>query len=352
MARNISLVLTVTLLTGCASYPVNPPLDTYDPDFGYRDGNLAKGPGNSNENFVLVALSGGGTRAAALDYGVLKYLDTVRLDGGEHSLLDEVDVISTSSGTSLPAAYYGMFGKEQFLAEFDDAVLYTRLPRGLKRSVINPVNWPRLWSGTISRSDLIAEYLDKHIYDGKTFADMRRERPLIVLNATDMGIGLQLPFTQGAFDALCSDLSGVLVSRAVTASMAFTPAFTPVTLKNYSNDTCGYASPDWAYQAVEQGVEGNAILYARARHLLSYEDVEHRPWIHLLDSGITDNMGIRVATLPFLVRDTPWSKADRLLDGTIRRLIVILVDAKPKSHFAGDLKPKPPGMTTSVTTSA
>ncbi len=348
----VVLSIAAGVTTGCAQYPVNPPLDGIVEGTGYSGLNLTRGDGNTDENYVLLALSGGGTRAAALDYGVLKYLDTVRFDGGRYSLLDEVDIISTSSAASLPAAYYGVFGKERFFADFPDDVLYKEIQKGLTRGVINPFNWPRLWSARFSRSDLAAEYLDKHIFHGVTFADMQRERPLIILNATDMGLGSQFPFVQGMFDALCSDLDGVLVSRAVTASMAFTPAFTPITLKNYSSETCGYTTPDWVVKAIEQGVEENAMLYARARDQVSYEDLKNRPWIHLLDSGIADNMGIRIATLPFRVRDTPWSQADRLADGTIKRLIVIMVDAKPKGHFSGDLSSRPPGFAKSVANAA
>ncbi len=352
LIARIVLSLAVGITAGCASHPVNPPLEQYDTSLGYRSSNLAKGEGNTDENYILLALSGGGTRAAAMDYGVLKYLDTVRFDGGRYSLLDEVDIISTSSAASLAAAYYGLYGKEKFLSDFDDDVLYKELQSGLTRGIMNPFNWPRLWSGKFSRSDLAAEYLDKHIFFGLTFADMQQERPMIVLNATDMGLGSQFPFVQGMFDALCSNLDDVLVSRAVTASMAFTPAFTPITLKNYSSDTCGYSTPDWVLQAIELGVEENAMLYARARDQVSYEDIENRPWIHLLDSGIADNMGIRIATLPFMVKNTAWSQADRLMDGTIKRLIIIMVDAKPKSLFKGDLKQKPPGFASSVANAA
>ena len=342
----------VTIITACASYPVNPPLDEIDEDVGYSSLNLARGEGNTDENYVLLALSGGGTRAAALDYGVIKFLDTVRFNGGRDSLLDEVDIISSSSAASLVAGYYGLFGREKFLSDFDNDVLDKQIQTGLTRGILNPFNWPKLWSGRFSRSDLAAEYLDKHIFHGLTYADMQRETPLILINATDMGLGSQFPFVQGMFNALCSDLDEVLVSRAVTASMAFTPAFTPITFKNYSSETCGYTTPDWVTKAVQEGVEENAMLYARGRDQLSYEDIENRPWIHLLDSGIADNMGIRIATLPFMVRNTAWSQADRLMEGTIKRLIIIMVDAKPKSHFKGDLKPKPPGFASSVANAA
>jgi NTE family protein len=83
------------------------------------------------------------------------------------------------------------------------------------------------------------------IFGVHTFADMQQQRPFVLINATDMGIGSQFSFTQGNFDLICSDLSQELVARAVTASMSFTPAFTPITLKNYNEELCGYSTPAW-----------------------------------------------------------------------------------------------------------
>src|SRR5450631_516970 len=105
MTRVIA-VLACALLTACASFaPVNPPLARYAPDAGYRFERLEKGD-NSDELFVIVTFSGGGTRAAALAYGVLEALrDTaIQWRGRTLALLDEVDVISSISGGSFPAA--------------------------------------------------------------------------------------------------------------------------------------------------------------------------------------------------------------------------------------------------------
>ena len=340
------------VLLGCASYPLNDPLLKIDDDVGYRLNNRVLGEKNSDELFVVVALSGGGIRAAALDYGVLKYLDSVRFGDDSRSLLDEVDMISTSSAASIPAAYYGLFGKETFLNDFVQDVLYRRIQSGLVKRMLNPGQWPRLMSGRFSRGDLAVEYFDREIFDGLTFADMKPERPLILLNATDMGIGSQLSFVQSNFDLLCSDLSTFLVSRAVTASLAFTPAFTPITLKNYNDGRCGYHTPEWAREALLAGLESDPAVYAAALDVLSYENTEKRPYVHLLDSGISDNIGIRSPSLIFSVRDAPASQVDRIEDGTIKKLVVILVNAKPKTHFKGDLKPKPPSAITSVQAAA
>ena len=346
----ISAVLV--LFGGCASYLINAPLQQIDDEVGYRSNNRTLGAKNSDDLYVILGLSGGGTRAAALDYGVIKYLDRIQFGADNRSLLDEVDLISTSSAASIPAAYYGLFGQEAFLNNFVEDVLYRKVQTAITRRVLNPGQWPRLASSRFSRGDLAVEYFDSQIFHGHTFADMRRQRPLILLNATDMGIGSQFSFVQSNFDLICSDLSQFLVARAVTASLAFTPAFTPITLKNYNNGRCGYTTPKWVQDALKAGVETNPTAYAAARDVLSYEAIDKRPYIHLLDSGISDNMGIRSPQLAFAVRDSPASQIDRVEDGTIKKLVVILVDAKPKTYFKGDLKPKPPGALTSVQTAA
>jgi len=333
---------------GCASYPVNPPLQHIDENAGYRLVNRTLGEKNSDDVFVILGLSGGGTRAAALDYGVIKYLGRIHFGADDRSLLDEVDLISSSSGASLPAAYYGVFGQAQFLEKFADDVLYQKLQSAYVRRVLNPFEWPRLASGTFSRGDLAVEYFNKHIFDGRTFAQMQSQRPYIMLNATDMGTGSQFSFVQGYFDLICSDLSQVTVARAVTASLAFTPGFTPITLKNYNDGRCGYQTPAWVGDALEAGAEADPLLYAAARNVLSYEAIDKRPYVHLLDSGISDNIGIRTPQLVFRIA----SQLDELDEGSIRKLVIILVDAKPKTWFKGDLKARPPGMVTSVQTSA
>ena len=99
LAFALSLILA---LTGCATYPANPRLAQYNPNSGYRYQNL-KAPENSESLFVILTFSGGGTRAAALSYGVMEKLrnTTIQWEGKERRLLDEVDVISSVSGGTL-----------------------------------------------------------------------------------------------------------------------------------------------------------------------------------------------------------------------------------------------------------
>ena len=140
--RRALAVVIILILTGCVTYPVNPPLTQYDPQSGYRFENLTALE-NSDSLFVILTFSGGGTRAAALSYGVLEKLRDTRIqwEGKERRLLDEVDVISSISGGSFTAAYYGLFGDELFDQEkYQKVFLYRNIKSDLIVSMFNPIN--------------------------------------------------------------------------------------------------------------------------------------------------------------------------------------------------------------------
>src|SRR6186713_3195597 len=97
-ARPMLLALLCAIAAGCAHWPATPRLETAGAP-GYRSGEAVR-PGQSDEMLVILAISGGGTRAAALGYGVLEELrrTEVTVNGAKRRLLDEVDVISAVSG--------------------------------------------------------------------------------------------------------------------------------------------------------------------------------------------------------------------------------------------------------------
>lgn len=75
-------------VVGCAHYPVNQPIKEYHPGTGYTLSQV-KPPENSDSLLLLLTFSGGGTRAAALAYGVLEELrrTEVVIDGRKRQLL-------------------------------------------------------------------------------------------------------------------------------------------------------------------------------------------------------------------------------------------------------------------------
>jgi NTE family protein len=287
------LALVALGVIGCVGFtPANTPLERFDPGRGYRY-TTARPPNLSGEIALYLAFSGGGTRAAALAYGVLEELrDTsVVVAGRSIRLLDEIDTISGVSGGSFPAAYYGLFG-DRIFEDFEAGFLRTNVQLEILLRALRPWNLIRLLTPWLSRSDLAASVYDRRLFGGATFADLTRAKgPLIHINATDLSSGERFTFNQETFDIICSDLDVLKISTAVAASSAVPMLLSPITLKNHTG-TCGYESPEWVKEAMARRLSDPRLDRA-ARRYSQLQDAERKQYLHLLDGGISDNLGLR-----------------------------------------------------------
>jgi NTE family protein len=329
--------------SGCAHWPATPKLEQADAP-GYRLREVVR-PGQSEDMLVIVAISGGGMRAAALGYGVLEELRRtgVTINGVKRRLLDEVDVISAVSGGTLPATYYALRGEKTF-EEFETKVLSRNLERELALRILSPDNWFRLPSGTFGKSDLFAELYDETVFDHATFGDLRKAGgPFVLINGTDVTTGYRFTYTQDYFDAICGDLSRVKLGRAIATSTSLPPLLTPITLENRGG-TCGRKIPAWVSAAEatagKSETPGRALL--RARALQSYENPE-RPYIHLFDGGLSENLGLTEVLSAF---ELLKFKQDEALLPALRRartIVIITVNALRFPDVDWDKSPSPPG---------
>ena len=245
---------------------------------------------------VALSFSGGGTRAAAFAHGVLEALRDTEIvrHGTPRRLLDEVDIITAVSGGSLTAAYFALYG-DRIFDDFPRRVLERDLQHDLVRRTLSPRQWRRLGSRYFDRIDLVAEIFGDEIYDGHTFASLEGRRPFLMINATDISLGVPFPFTQRRFDLLCSDLSAFPIGRAVAASAAVPVLFRPLTLKSYGWG-CGYDEDEWIAPTLVNPIDGRGTVSEGARRasiLKAYGDLEANPWVHLVDGGVSDNLGMR-----------------------------------------------------------
>lgn len=274
-------------LTSCSS--IIPPLNHPVPEDTFKINQAPLSESNRSDDLALIlTFSGGGTRAAAFSYGVMQALRDTQI--GIHkdkSLLKEVDLISSVSGGSFTAAYYGLFGDKLF-SHYEKDFLKRPVQSSLLRYwLLTPTNWIRLAPALYNRSDLAAEYYSNTIFKRKTFADMRRDGPQIFINATDLGTGSGFSFTRDNFRWICSDLNKFPVGRAVAASSAVPVLFSPIAMKNYG----GRCKP-FSHQRTELP-DSTKRIDAQAYGLRKYADQQRYKYLHLVDGGVVGNLGVR-----------------------------------------------------------
>jgi predicted acylesterase/phospholipase RssA len=323
-----ALVLLLLVAGGCAHYPLNarlPATPGAEPSYRFPP-MVTDRPDPADELFVCLSFSGGGTRAAAFAYGALRRLRETDIGrgGSRRSLLDEVDCIAGISGGAFTAAYYGLFGAETF-ERFYDRFLVRSIQGELALSTVNPVNLARLASPYFSRIDLAAELYDATVFEHGTYAALaRRPRPFVILHATSMANGAPFEFTQDEFDFLGSDLGSFPVGRAAAASSAFPFLLSPVSLRSYP-PAPGFVVPLDVRLGLETR-EVNPSRYVWARQRLDLMSAKDEKWVHLLDGGLADNIGLR-SILRAYDRSGGFI-AQRVNAGHIKRLVVIAVNAR------------------------
>jgi NTE family protein len=322
--ESVGCVLTLLLVGGCASHGVveNQAITRLEAGQGYSLLSYAQ-ENPSGDIRVLLTFSGGGTRAAAMAYGVLRELrDTqVVIEGRTTRLLDEVDQISSVSGGSFTAAYYGLHGDGLFQS-FEEDFLRFDLEKHLVRRLFNPVRW----FSSKGRTEMAVQYYQKVLFHNATFADMQHPgQPLIIINASDLAFGVRFSFLQEYFNLLCSDLASFPVARAVAASSAVPVMFNPVVVANHPG--CGAdEEPAWLLNARERSRD-DAELDMLASGLASYRDKDTRKFIHLVDGGITDNMGLRTMYDVIEIAGGAETFLQRTNQTPPRRMVIISVNA-------------------------
>ena len=342
--RLLYVAALALLLGGCASYgrlenvPRRAVEDT--PSYSLR---TFQARWRTDPNALMLAFSGGGTRAAAFAYGVLKALRDTRVPGSatNRRLLDEIHSISSVSGGSFTAAYYGLRG-ERIFQDYERVFLRQDVQSVLIHGLLNPIHW---FSPT-GRTELAVDYYSERVFEGATFADMLRpDAPMIMINASDFARGVRFGFVQEYFDLLCSDLSSFPVARAVAASSAVPVLFNPVVLENYAD--CGSKAQAWL-RDVRKRVKDDADLMLTVDGLASYADRDRRRYIHFVDGGITDNLGLR-AIYEIVELNGGYKKyAEKMQRTPPRRLALISVNAVTDPQSTMDQTTEQPGIATTI----
>jgi NTE family protein len=330
--------IVAIVLAGCATRPVNPPLARLDTARTYSIERKGKTEAQS-QNLVVLAFSGGGTRAAAFSYGVLETLqrtEIVTRTGQQVRLIDQVDVITGVSGGSFTALAYRLYGDRLF-GEYEKRFLKRNVQGEIIARTFNPGNWGALWSRGWGRSELAADLYDDILFQGATFGDIQRtDGPFVVVSATDITTGSRLAFVPQNFDVICSDLDSLRLSRAAAASSAVPVVMSPLTINNYGG-SCDFHPPSWVgmFQNRADPPRPAARALKRLDELQEFANGEE-PYLHLVDGGISDNLGLRGVLDVLELFETLHEAGQKTPLDHVRRIVVFVVNSlsEPATDWA------------------
>ena len=343
---SLFVLVSLLLLGGCATRPINPQITQVDPSAGYRF-ETRQAHAKDKDNLVILAFSGGGTRAAAFSYGVLEFLrktEVIGPKGNKVRLLDGVDVITGVSGGSFTALAYALYGEKLF-DEYEQRFLKRNVQGEIIARTLSPANWGNLLSTGWGRSELAARLYDEILFNGATFGDLDRGTgPLILASATDISTGSRFVFTQRVFDIICSDLNAVPLSRAAAASSAVPVVLSSVTINNYGG-TCNRVTPPLVKLFTDSDnpprPAARAIRSLKAEE--AFGDSVHRPYLHLVDGGVSDNVGMRAVLDALEILEALHERrVPTPLDGA-KRIIVFIVNSLSSPPTNWDQSENPPG---------
>ncbi|HEX3177365.1 MAG TPA: patatin-like phospholipase family protein [Methylomirabilota bacterium] len=330
--RELPIVAAAALLCACTAW-------SHVDRQGAAGPQPSAGPGRVA---VALALSGGGVRAAALSWGVMQELGRLVVpaeDGSPSTLLREVDYVSSVSGGSFAAAYWALHRDDApRLGRFADTFLYPNHERRLAwRAFGNPLNWLRLPFTAFDRTDVAARYYGRTLFDDRSYAALPA-RPRLIVNASDLVTGSRFEFTDEFFGCLGARLADYPLGYAVAASSAYPVGFAAVTLRNFGAPAGGCLTT--SDRAALLSAQLNPEAWLRATRKQRFLETERVPYVHLVDGGITDNLGLQ----GLLERLTDGELSDLLNTRKLAGVVVIVVNAMPAHDVALGRRAETPGV--------
>jgi NTE family protein len=192
---------------------------------------------------------------------------------------------------------------------------------------------------------LAAQLYDEILFNGATFGDLNRGKgPMILASATDISTGSRFVFNQNIFDVICSDLNAMPLSRAAAASSAVPVVLSSITLNNYGG-TCNAKFPDWLKLFIDNPDPPRPAARA-IRSLTTIEtfgDSVHRPYLHLVDGGVSDNVGMRGVLDALEILEALHEAGLATPLDSARRIIVFVVNSLSSPPTNWDESENPPG---------
>jgi NTE family protein len=321
---------------------------------GARIENVALGAGQANEErrsvvsddadrpVILMTFSGGGSRAAALAAAVLQDMaeTTYTAASGSFRLTDDVRLISSVSGGSVTAAWFGLNRDARHpdgnLAELRDKFLGQNNMSDLELDAVNPITWARLAFTKYTRIEALEDLLDQKLFHDAPMKQLNQPgKPVVLLNTTDISGGYTFALSPRRMDDICSSLDDLKISTGVAASAAFPVLLSPVSFYDYSTGCAGrLRSGEWFQSDLSNPftLHVNLEEYRDARYSNdlrhgsnAFRKIDH---LYFLDGGLADNLGIRTLRSAIIAPYDSVGLLPAINDGKVNKLVVVVVNAR------------------------
>ena len=164
------------------------------------------------------------------------------------------------------------------------------------------------------------------------------------MTGTDLSTGARFDFTQDHFDLLCSDLSSLRLARAAATSSAVPVVLSPVTYVNYGGHCNAVMQPrlqEFSRLEATARPVGRELL--RYRETIDLQDSQRRPFIHVVDGGVSDNLGVRGMIDAFQDMEASPQFQKDIGYSALRHIVVIVVNSRSSPGTEWDRTPVPPG---------
>lgn len=302
-------------------------------------------PEQDDSTLMLVAISGGGTRAAAVGWKALEAMRDIpyRFTNAqgqvvESNLAREIDFIAGISGGAFAATAWCL-GHDD-MTQFHKRFLERDIQRALAVNLLTAKGWLAVFSRHYARINFAAEIYDEEVFNGKKFSDLP-SRPLLRLHATNLALAQRFTFTRETFVRIGSNFDSYPVGYACAASSAFPILLTPLTLQNYppaldySQDRNYITKKDNSRENLREDLTLKAWDY--------YNDKKNE-YLHLADGGLVDNQGLQ-SILDEAVENTGLIlKRINNTKSPLRRLIIVNLNAGVAPPETSGRSPAPPGL--------
>ncbi len=186
----------------------------------------------TEQPFVGLAISGGGSRSASFGAAVMQELD-------KFGFLEHVTAISAVSGGTLPAAYYVLNrNRQDWSWETLRQLVGTNFYHKFLWKHFSPWGFLNYLATEYNRSDMMADVFDDVLFHGATFGNLDPTLPRLMINAAPLHSGSrgQWSFTEENFRWMNSRIETVPISRAVAASTAVPGIYNGIALRSYGDD--------------------------------------------------------------------------------------------------------------------